>query len=140
MRKILFIIITLIYAGLVYAEDLAIIVNPSNTETTISANMMKQIILGDKKRWSNGKHIVVFLPVKDSVERKTVDAKVMGMSAADFEKYLADEKIRGNVIAPPKEMEVDKIKSFVAQVPNAVGIIPVSKVDAGVKKVGEIKQ
>lgn len=140
MRKLILIIITLIYVVLISAEDLAIVVNPSNTDATITANMMKQIILGDKKRWANGKHIVVFLPVKDSAERKTVDTKVMGMSAADFEKYLADEKIRGNVIAPPKEMEVDKIKSFVSQVPNAVGIIPVSKVDATVKKVGEIKQ
>ncbi len=139
MKKIILIIMMLIYAGLIYAEDLAIIVNPANTETSISANMMKQIVLGDKKRWSNGKHIVVFLPVKDTVERKSVDTKVMGMSAADFEKYLADEKIRGNVIAPPKEMDTDKIKSFVAQVPNAVGIIPASKVDASVKKVGDIK-
>jgi len=136
---VILILLGLIYSVTIFCEDLAIVVNPTNGQTSISVNMLKQIILGDKKRWDNGKHIVIFLPPKDSVERKMIDNKVMGMSAADFEKFIADEKIRGNIIAPPKEMEADKIKSFIAQVPNAIGIIPVSKVDATVKKVGDIK-
>jgi hypothetical protein len=53
-------------------DEVAIIVNPSNSVAKLSPGDIHRIFLGDKGTWPNGKHIFLIMAAPGSAERTVV--------------------------------------------------------------------
>ena len=90
-------------APTVAEDEVAIIVNPSNSVASLSAGDLHRIFLGDKSTWPNGKHIFLVMAAPGSAERAVVLKNVYKMSEADYAKFFLQATFTGAVSAPPKD-------------------------------------
>jgi ABC-type phosphate transport system substrate-binding protein len=111
-----------------------VIVNPSNSISTLSPSDLHRIYLGDKSTWPNGKHIFLVMAAPGSPERAAILKTVFKMSETDYAKYFLQASFTGAVSAPPKDASSpSEIKQLVAQNPGAIGYINDSDADGSVK-------
>lgn len=114
--------------------EVAIIVNPSNSATTLSAGDLHRIFLGDKSTWPNGKHVFVVMGPPGSAERATILKDVYKMSESEYAKYFLQATFTGAVSAPPKDASsTAEVKQLVAQNPGAIGYVKEADADDSVK-------
>ncbi len=110
-------------------EPIAIIVNKLNPIEELSWKTLKRIYSGRRSDWSSGQKIVVTnRPVQSSI-RKDFYEKALGVKPS--KKYFQ----RGSPI-PFKTTRLNSgraARKFVARVPNAIGYVHLSAVDASVK-------
>lgn len=117
-------------------EQVAIIVNPSNNISSLSAGDLHRIFTGDKSTWPNGKHIFVIMAPPGSPERATILKNVFKMGESEYAKYFLQAAFTGAVSAPPKDAtSVAEIKQLVAANPEAIGYVKTQDVDNSVKVV-----
>lgn len=115
-------------------EQIAIIVNPSNTVSSVTAGDLHRIFLGDKSTWANGKHVFLVTAPPGSAEREFVLKNVYKMSEAEYAKYFLQAAFTGTVSAPPKDAaSVAEVKQLVAGTPGAIGYVKQQDVDGTVK-------
>lgn len=80
-------------------DQVAIIVNPSNSISTLSSGDLHRIFTGDKSTWPNGKHIFLVMAAQGSAERALVLKDVCKMSEPDYAKYFLQAAFTGAVSA-----------------------------------------
>jgi len=143
MRKNLLPGVVLVLSGLaVWAmaapadEPLQVIVNPSNSVTSVSFSDLQSIYHGEKSRWPNGKLILLLMAAPGSPERGEVLKKIYKMSETDYVKYFIQASFTGEVSAPPKDVgSAAQIKQMVVSNPGAIGYVKQSDADGTVKVV-----
>jgi ABC-type phosphate transport system substrate-binding protein len=114
--------------------EIAIIVNPSNSASTLSVGDLHRIFLGDKSTWPNGKHVFVVMGPPGSAERAAILKNVYKMSESEYAKYFLQATFTGAVSAPPKDASsTAEVKQLVAQNPGAIGYIKEQDADDSVK-------
>ena len=117
-------------------EQVAVIVNPSNNISSLSAGDLHRIFTGDKSTWPNGKHIFVIMAAPGSAERTTILKSVFKMSETEYAKYFLQAAFTGAVSAPPKDASsVAEIRQLVAANPEAIGYVKAQDADNSVKVV-----
>jgi ABC-type phosphate transport system substrate-binding protein len=115
-------------------EALAIIANPTNTTSSLSAGDLHRIFMGDKSSWANGKHILLIMAPQGSPERAAILKSVYKMSEDEYTKYFLQATFTGAVSAPPRDAASEaEIKQLVAANPGAIGYIKSQDVDDSVK-------
>jgi len=115
-------------------EQLAVIVNPANPTTSLSAGDLHRIYMGDKASWPNGKHIFLIMAAPGSAERGLFLKTVYKMSEAEYAKYFLQASFTGAVSAPPKEAASSaEVKQLVAANPAAIGYVKTQDADDSVK-------
>jgi ABC-type phosphate transport system substrate-binding protein len=117
-------------------DQVAIIVNPSNSISTLSAGDLHRIFTGDKSTWPNGKHIFVIMAAPGSAERASILKNVFKMSEVEYAKYFLQAAFTGTVSAPPKDASsAAEVKQLVASNPEAIGCLRAQDADGSVKVV-----
>lgn len=117
-------------------DPVAIVVNPSNSVSSLTASDLHKIFLGDKSTWPNGKHILVIMAAPGSPERSAVLASIYKMSESEYAKYFLQAAFTGAVAAPPKDASSSsQVKQLVAENPGAIGYIKQTDADDTVKVV-----
>lgn len=115
-------------------DEVAIIVNPSNSVGTLSPGDLHRIFMGDKSTWPNGKRIYLVMAPPGSPERALILKDIYKMSEAEYSKYFLQATFTGAVAAPPKDASSDAdVKQLVAANPGAIGYVKTSDADASVK-------
>ena len=115
-------------------DEVAIIVNPSNPISTLSAGDLHRIFTGDKSTWPNGKHVLLVMAPPGSPEREVVLKNVYKMSEAEYAKYFLQATFTGAVSAPPKAASsAAEMKQLVAGNPGAIGYLKQQDADSSVK-------
>ncbi|MEO8131696.1 MAG: hypothetical protein ABI822_31670, partial [Bryobacteraceae bacterium] len=70
------------------AGALVIVVNKSTFTMMLSTKEAKQMYLGERLRWPDGKKVVTVLPPADGPEFGTVLKVIIGMSEGEYKRFL----------------------------------------------------
>lgn len=120
-------------------DQVAIIVNTSNSISALSSGDLHRIFTGDKSTWPNGKHIFLIMAAPGSAERTLVLKDVYKMSEADYAKYFLQATFTGTVSAPPKDASsAAEMKQLVAANAGAIGYVKAQDADDSVKVILKI--
>jgi ABC-type phosphate transport system substrate-binding protein len=115
-------------------DQIAIIVNPANSVSTLSPGDLHKIFMGDKGSWPNGKHIFLIMAPSGSPERAAMLKSVFKMSEGEYAKYFLQATFTGAISAPPKEASsAAEIKQLVAANAGAIGYVKPQDADDTVK-------
>jgi len=117
-----------------YADEVVVIVNPSNPLTVISVDDVKKIYLGKKKFFpGGGAKVIPGDQPKGTESRKFFYAGIIGKSESKLKSYWSRLIFTGKG-TPPKVIGHDTVvKEWVAGQPKAIGYIMRSAVDDSVK-------
>jgi ABC-type phosphate transport system substrate-binding protein len=118
-----------------YAEQLVVIAHPKSPIDTLTKSQVRMIYLKKSRFWGDIKLVALNLPPTSSL-RKTFENEVLNMSNSQIDSYWIREHYKGH--RPPYRVEsVESMLLFVKKVEGAIGYIPVSKIDTGVKVIYE---
>src|SRR5580704_13226604 len=147
MKRVFVVLVTIALLGFgtaaqAAADDVAVIVNKSNTVSAFTMADLRKILLGPRPRWTSGYEIFVLMTQPGQPERSGTLKIVCGMSETDFNLHFirglrkpdgsttADNGSSPKVFSPGVQL-----RQSVASGPNAVGFIKASEVDDSVKVV-----
>lgn len=126
----------LLLAAPASADDLAVIVNKSSFVTLLNLNDLKHIYLGEKKKWPDGKPIVVVTVGPPGGEFRAMLKSIYGMSDAEFKRFFMQAKFTGSdALAPRMVDSAAALKAFVTSTPGAIGCVRARDVDPSVKAI-----
>ncbi len=115
------------------ADEVVVIVHPSNALTEISVDDVKKIYLGKKKFFPGGSKVIPGDQPKGTQSRKFFYGGIIGKSETKLKSYWSRLIFTGKG-APPKVIGFDRIvKEWVARQPQAMGYIMRSEADDTVK-------
>ena len=109
---------------------IAVIVNHKNPTSELTKKELIKIFKQEKQHWSNGEKIYLILQEFGSDEKKVALKKIYRMKDDGLRRYWLSKLYRGEISSFPKTMgSNESVKSFVAQVPNAIGFVNVIDTD-----------
>jgi ABC-type phosphate transport system substrate-binding protein len=118
------------------ADELALVVNKASFVTLLNFSELKHIYLGEKKKWPDGKAIVVATVGPPGPEYQTMLKVIYGMSDAEFKRHFLQAKFTGSDAAPPRMFgSAAALKAFISSTPGAIGCVKSHEVDATVKTI-----
>ena len=133
MSRIVWVYITVIVT--LSAEPFVLITHPESPVETLTQSQARMIYLKKRRFWGETKLIALNLPPKNSL-RQTFEQEVLKMNYTQLDNYWIKKHYNGH--RPPYRVEsVQSVLLFVKKVKGAIGYIPTSKVDAGVKVIYE---
>jgi ABC-type phosphate transport system substrate-binding protein len=116
-------------------EALAIIVNKANPTDSISLAELRNIFLGERIQWSNGKRITILMR-EPTPERQAALHLIYRMSEPDFSRHFLHASFIGQTVTPPRQLSSAMgVRRFVVNVPGAIGYVRASDLDGSVKTV-----
>lgn len=127
-----FIIAVIISLG---AEPFVLITNPQTSIHTLTLSEIRMIYLKKRRFWDDTKLVPLNLPPHDRL-RRTFEDRILKMNTSQLDSYWIRAHYKGK--RPP--YRVESLKSmllFVQKVKGAIGYIPKSKVDSGMKVIYE---
>jgi hypothetical protein len=113
---------------------LAVVVNKSTTLATMSSADLRQMIIGEKLKWPDGKKVILLTTPANSPERALMLKAVCKMNDATLKRYCMHAAFTGQELVTPKEVPTAAaLKEIVAKTPGAIGCILASDLDDTVK-------
>jgi phosphate transport system substrate-binding protein len=115
--------------------ELAIIVNKSNPNDSLSFSELREYFMVERSNWSGGAGKVrVVMREPGEPEREAVLRLIYDMNEKDFNSYFLGKKFRGEILEEPRQRSStpDMIKT-ISNLPGAIGYVRSDEVDASVK-------
>jgi ABC-type phosphate transport system substrate-binding protein len=131
-RIILFVTSLFCVAAVAQAADVAYIVNPQSTETSLSADDVKSVLLGNKIKWDGGGVIKLAVLTSGPVHEQVMQERVQ-RSADQFDKYWKKLVFTGKGVLPQQAADDAAVIDYVAKTPGALGYVAAASVTAQVK-------
>ncbi|NOX09238.1 MAG: phosphate ABC transporter substrate-binding protein [Gammaproteobacteria bacterium] len=132
----------LLFAGLYSISALAgvaVIVHPSNADSSLSSGVVKRIFLGKKSKFPGGGKVVAIDQSYDSADRGQFYQKVVGKNSAQMKSYWSKMIFSGKGVPPESVDDGAAVKDWVAGHAEGIGYIDSSLVDDSVKVVLDIQ-
>ncbi|PYX41768.1 MAG: hypothetical protein DMG81_02855 [Acidobacteria bacterium] len=115
-------------------QNLAIIVNQSNTVNDISLKELRTVLLGERSHWPNGRRITLVMMDPGMAERNAVLRDICRMNETEFSRHFLRGLFTGEVFVSPKTLSSPTgVRKFVFNVPGAIGYVRATDVDGTVK-------
>lgn len=115
-------------------QNLAIIVNQTNTIDDITLKELRTVFLGERSHWPNGRRITLVMMDPGVPERKAVLRDICRMNETEFSRHFLQGLFTGEVFVSPKTLSSPTgVRKFVFNVPGAIGYVRSSDVDGTVK-------
>lgn len=115
-------------ATMCQARDLAVVVNKSNTATSVTAADLEKLLKAGTPNWPDGKKVKIFLTDPASSETKSIVTRAYKLSPAEI-KGLVDTH-KGDIQVVSSD---DIVLTMVNQNPGAIGIVNVYSITSQVK-------
>jgi hypothetical protein len=116
------------------SENLAIIVNTSNTVDNLSVHELRTIFLGARRYWPNGRRITLVMMEPGQVERRWILQHVCLMAESEYRNHILHGLFTGELLVSPKTLSTPTtVRKFVFNVPGAIGYVRTGDLDASVK-------
>jgi ABC-type phosphate transport system substrate-binding protein len=128
----LFSICLLLTAGIANA-GVAVVANPANGESKLSAKDIKRLFLGKKSTFPGGSRAIVIDQAEGSATRNYFYKKIVKKKPAQLKAYWSKKIFSGKGAPPPSLANDNEVKSWVNQNPEGLGYIDSSAVDGSVK-------
>jgi hypothetical protein len=123
------------------AAEFTVIVNRATPVTGLSVRQLRDLIVGKRTRWGNGRHVTVVLREPGTPEREALLRFCCPPVAADPNRATGQAPVIGEAAAPQKIVNTAAaVKQFVFNVPGAIGVIDGHAVDDTVKVVPVIER
>lgn len=117
-------------------DSLAIVVNLSNPVNDMTFAELRNVFLGERTHWPNGRRITLVMMEPGLPERDAVLREVYRMSEADFRRHFLQGLLTGEVLVSPKTLATPVgVRKFVFNVPGSIGYLRPADVDPSVKVV-----
>ena len=117
-------------------EPLVIVVNTQNSVDNLSSRDLRQIFLGNRSYWSDGKRITIVMREPGEPERKAILRDVCSMTEEQFKVHFVRGLYSGEILTSPKILSSPwGVRRFIFNVPGAIGYLRQSEVDPTVKVV-----
>jgi PBP superfamily domain len=120
-------------AAAAQAAAIAVVVSEKSPISNLSHAELRKIFAGEKKKWSDGSSVKVFVRGPGTPERAAV-LDLLGMSEADYKKHWTTMIFRGEVqdepvALPSNGMQREAILAF----PGGIALVSVNDVKQGMK-------
>ncbi|WP_440905487.1 phosphate ABC transporter substrate-binding protein [Catenovulum sp. SX2] len=127
--------IGLILAPFAVLAEVVVVVHPSASFDSMSADDVSRLFLGKSKKFPDGSAAVPLNQDEGSAARDTFNEQVCKKNASQYKAYWSKLVFTGKGTPPKDAGDDNAVKSLVASNPNMVGYIEASLVDASVKVV-----
>ncbi len=115
-------------------ESLAVIVNRTNPVADLSFDEWRQVFLGERTRWPNGRRVHLVMSPTARPEREAVLRIVYEMREQDFHAHFLRAKFTGEVLEEPRMLDTPtRVINFVFLQPGAIGYVRAGEVGPSVK-------
>ncbi len=113
-----------------FGGDVVVIVHPNNTLSELSLQDLRMIYKGDKKSWSDGSKIAVFLPPWGSGEMQTMVENVFRcQDEPDVKKYYLTAIFQQKITTiPPSVINGQDAARKVADETGAIAVVKESEI------------
>lgn len=139
MKIILFLIIA-VMSGVLFSQEITIIVNEKNPQAEISRSTLARYYFKEIRQWPDGMPVRFFDQRDDAETRKIFLESILRKSSREVELFWIGQKLYTGNRAPLQIGSDNMIASMVARFPGAVGYVSPSFTGApGVKKI-EVKK
>jgi len=112
-----------------------VIVNASNTTTTISKSDLSKHFLKKTKKWDNGDKIVPVDQSANSTVRKDFSTAIHNKSVSAIKSYWQQYVFAGSGTPPMEKKSDDEVIEYVKSNTGAIGYVATGTNTAGVKEV-----
>ena len=99
------------------------IVNPANPQAALDAKAVKSHFLKAVAAWGNGEKVRPVDQAGDAAARAAFVAKVLGMSAADFERYWLEKQYASADNPPTKAPDDASVIKLVKAFKGGIGFV-----------------
>jgi hypothetical protein len=113
--------------------SVAVVVSETNSITSLRAVDLRQIFAGEKRSWSNGNPIKLFVRGPGTPERAALLA-LLRMSESEYRQYWTARVFRGEaqaepILLPSNGMQKEALRAF----PGGIALVKAEDVKAGMK-------
>jgi hypothetical protein len=131
------ILLVLFLAATLHAENrYIVVVQQSNTNTSVTRAQLRRMLMGEVATWPNGEKATVLLGPAGSPARAAALKEICGMTESDFSKHALQASFEGGNKPVPKSMPSEAAVKQVVQITRgALGIVEAGPVDPKLKVV-----
>jgi phosphate transport system substrate-binding protein len=120
----------------VAADDLAVVVNKTNSVDNLTKAQLRKILLGEQATWPSGKKVTVILRGVGQAERTGVLRSICAMSEEEFTQHLMRAAFNGDSATPPKTAASgEAARTLVGTLPGGIGFLRMADVNDTVRAV-----
>ena len=113
----------------------AVVVSDNNPTVNLRTSDLRQILAGEKRAWSNGVVVKIFVRGPGTLERDAL-LKLLGMTERDYRQYWAAQVFPGEAQSEPTMLPSNGMqREAVLLYPGAVELVSVEDVKPGMKVV-----
>lgn len=123
MKKYLFIVGLFLIGMAVNAQSYTVIVNKSNSVSSLSKKDASALFLKKSKKWDNGQKVVVIDQKGNSEVRKTFSTEVHKKSVNAIKSYWQQAVFSGRGTPPVEKSSDVEVIAFVKSNPGAIGYV-----------------
>lgn len=120
--------VVLFAATICQARDLAIVVNKSNSTTTVTAADLEKLLKTATPNWPDGKKVKIFLTDPGSSDSKNILQRVYKLAPVEIKSLIDAHKADIQVVSSD-----EIVLTMVSQNPGAIGIVNVYSITSQVK-------
>lgn len=136
MRKIILVVVVMLFAVASIEAQVSVIANKSVTESSLASGKVAAIYSLESTKWSNGNKIVVF---DNSSDSKSSFYSGIGKELLSLKKEWMKKQLTGEAKAPESLGGDSDIIAKVSSTAGAIGFVKSSSVTSAVKVLLEIK-
>ncbi|HAV64381.1 MAG TPA: hypothetical protein DCY13_18685 [Verrucomicrobiales bacterium] len=130
-------LIGVLWVGLtvaVHGADVAIVVNPDNPVDELSFKDLRALLELQQQFWKNGNRVSLVTLKAGLPEKELVLKKVYFRTEDALNRYWMNRMFKAEIATIPKaRASSDEVKQVVSRLPNGIGFIDATTVDASVK-------
>jgi phosphate transport system substrate-binding protein len=138
MKKLiqLFTLVALVAPAFVWAgdNDLAVVVNKSNSTSSLTKSQLRKLVLGEQASWPGGQKVIVVLANPGAPERDGVLRAVCRMSEEEYNEHVMHANFNGDAGARPLiASSPAAVRQLVASTPGAIGFLRMPDLNDSIK-------
>ena len=123
MKRYITLIILMMVGLMVNAQSYVIIVNKSNTTTTIAKKTISNYFLKKAKKWDNGDKVIPIDLNSKSAVRVAFSKEIHNKSVSSVKSYWQQYVFAGKGTPPVEKHSDEEVISYVKNNPGAIGYI-----------------
>jgi len=137
MKNIIALLTLFLLAGLTntFAQSFKVIVNNSNTVSSLTSKEVSDLFLKKKTKWPSGTVVVPVDLSSGSSVRENFSQKIHGKSTTAIRSFWQQAAFAGTASAPVEKSVDDDVIAFVKKTPGAIGYVSSTAALNGVKTI-----
>jgi len=123
------------HSSLLNAQELVVVVNPSNDTRQMTRSEVIDLFMGKYVAFPDGSKAVAVDLNKEQQSKKEFYQRLLGRSLASVNAYWSRLKFTGRVKPPVSLSSEEEVIQYIKNTPNAIGYIPKSMLTNNLKVV-----